>query len=306
MKKAAIITGYTCNNNCVFCYDHEKRQNNIPDLKTLDIKRMLKTAKSGGCTYVDFLGGEFTIRKDAQELISFAKILGFKTIAVTTNGRAFAYKKYLQTLKDAGLNSIIFSLHGHNAALHDRLTQAKGSFKQLITAIKNAKELGINIAANTTIIKQNLSNLPKIGELLFELGLKNCEFIFIDPTTGRGNTDFEKIVPGIKQSAEPIRKLLEIGKKNNIAHWHIRYYPMCYLEGYEDYVSEIHDKKAFENEAHFAPEFINTNVQDSRKIVGRVKAKQCKDCRYNDVCEGVWKKYAEKRGTSELLPVKTA
>jgi MoaA/NifB/PqqE/SkfB family radical SAM enzyme len=303
MKKAAIITGYTCNNNCLFCYDSEKRENNIPDLKTDEIKSMLKSAKESGCSYVDFLGGEFTIRRDAIELISYARSLDFETIAVTTNGRAFSYMDILKRFVSAGMNSIIFSVHGNNAELHDKLTNVSGSFAQLKKGIENAKELHLLIYTNTTITKINLPYLEDIGRFLIKLGTVNSEFIFLDPTTGKGRTDFDNLMPKIKESAEPIRKLLELGKKHKISHWHIRYYPLCYLEGYEEYVSELHEKAAFEAEIHLGPEFTNTEVRESRKIIGKTKGKQCKLCKYDNVCEGVWTYYAEKNGTDELVPV---
>jgi len=301
MKKVAIITGYTCNNNCRFCYDANKRKQNIRDLTTFGVKEKLIEARKRGCDYVDFLGGEFTIRHDALELVKFAKRLGFETISITTNGRMFSYKKIAKKFIDAGVNSIIFSVHGHNAKLHDFQTRVLGSFEQLMEGIKNIKELGLPLFTNTTITRLNYKEFPKIAEFLVELGIVNAEFVFVDPT-GNAFDDFYEIVPKISEAAPYIRRGLDVGIKNNIRHWHIRYVPLCYFQGYEDYISEL--QPAFEKEEHYGPEFTNLDVDNSRKAIARVKALQCVNCDYVNKCEGVWKVYAEKYGLDELKPIK--
>ncbi|MEM4267390.1 MAG: radical SAM protein [Candidatus Woesearchaeota archaeon] len=299
MKKVAIITGYTCNNNCRFCYDAEKRHI-YPDLTTVRIIGMLELARRRGCEYVDFIGGEFTIREDAVKIVATAKRLGFRTIATTTNGRIFSYKKVLQNFKNAGLNSIIFSVHGNNARLHDYQTRVKGSFRQLMKAIKNAKELGYPIYTNTTITRLNYKKLPEIAAFLHKIGCVNAEFIFVDPTTGAAHQNFNSLVPTIKQCAPYIKKALEIGKNFRKQHWHVRYFPLCYIDSFKEQLSEACE--SFSREEHLAPEFANFDVQSSRKAIGRVKARACRRCKHFSICEGVWKEYAIRRGTSELIP----
>jgi len=48
-----------------------------------------------------------------------------------------------------------------------------------------------------------------------------------------------------------------------IKHWAIRYYPLCFVkEKYHDMISELHEKATFDTK-HFAPDFINLNVEKS-------------------------------------------
>ncbi|MGM5481903.1 MAG: radical SAM protein [Nanobdellota archaeon] len=298
MKKVAIVVGYTCNNNCLFCYDKEKRD--IPCLTTNQIFKILEYAKKEGCEYLDFLGGEFTIRKDALELVKYAKKLGFRIISLTTNGRALAYRKYLGKLIDAGINSIVFSIHGHNETLHDKQTQVPGSFQQLIKGISNAKSYGLEIKTNTTITKYNYEYLPKIAEFLISLGCTNAEFPYFDPKN-KNTQDIKRIMPKISDSAPYIKNCLKIGKEKSIKHWHIRYFPLCYLEGFHENLSEA--TSPFEQEMHFGPEFSNTDVDNSRKKIGRIKNEECEGCKYNRICEGIFPQYKEVFGISELWRV---
>ena len=137
IKKTVIIPGYRCNNNCLFCLNINKR-NAIPQKTTLQIKKEMIEAKNSGTTYLELVGGEISIRPDVIELVKFAKELEFETIMMATNGRMYSYKKFAKEITEAGLNSLVFSIHGHNAKLHDSLTQVPGSFEQLKNGIKNA------------------------------------------------------------------------------------------------------------------------------------------------------------------------
>lgn len=304
IKKTVIITGYSCNNNCVFCIDQEKR--NLPEKSLKEILHDIKGARSNGANYLEFIGGEITIRPELIKAISFAKQVGFEDIVMATNGRMFAYEKVANDFIKAGLNMVIFSIHGHNAKLHDALTQAPGSFKQLIAGFKNMKaKLGLKkLASNTTIVKQNYRFLPQIGSFIGnELRIRNSEFIFIDPTTGGGRVNFKKLVPKVSLAASYIKKCLKLGQELQAAHWHVRYVPLCYFSDYLDQISELHEIKTFQTQ-HLAPDYINLDVEGSRPIVGRVKTAKCKRCNLFNQCEGLWKEYYKYYGDGELKPIK--
>jgi molybdenum cofactor biosynthesis enzyme MoaA len=264
----------------------------------------LKKAIDIGCEFVDFNGGEPTIRKDIEFLIKSAKDLGFKAIAVTTNGRLLSYENIARKLIDAGLNSVVFSIHGHTPELHDYLTQVKGSYFQTIAGLKNFKKLCHDgyICSNTVIIKQNYKFLPRIAEHNIKLGVDGCEFIFVHPR-GRAYDNFDSIVPTLTEISSIVPETLDIGKLHGIIHFHMRYLPLCFMHGYLDQSSELQALKSLE-EQHVGPEFQDLNVEKGRKEVGRVKGPQCIECKLNQSCEGVFKEYAERRGFHELKIIK--
>lgn len=307
IKKTVIITGYRCNNRCRFCMEANKR--NLPISTTFEIKQNMIQAKKRGSDYLELIGGEMTIRPDVVELISFAKSLNFKTIMMATNGRMYSYPQLAESILKAGLNSIVFSIHGHTAKLHDWLTRAPGSFNQLKKGIKTvksiSKKLGINlhIGANTTIVNQNYKFLPKIGKYIQELGIKDAEFIFVDPSEGAAFDYFKELVPHIAEVASYVHKCLDIGAKRKFLHWHVRYVPLCYFKNYLDQISELQEVKVFNTE-HIAPDFYNPSVEESRRVIGRVKTEKCKGCKLYNICEGVWRVYLQHYGDKELKPVK--
>jgi len=307
IKKTVIFGGYKCNNKCIFCINWDKRD--IPGGNTSEIKKEMQRAKARGSTYLEIIGGESTIRPDIIELISFARDLGFKTIMMSTNGRMYSYEDFTQKILRAGLNSIVFSIHGHIAKVHDSLTQVPGSFGQLKKGVENVKKaaqelnLKISLGSNTCIVRQNYKYLPQIGKYIRSLGIKNAEFIFVDPNYGAAFRFFDKLVPKISQIAPYVHRCLEIGKKDNVAHWHIRYVPLCHFRNYLDQISELQEVATFQTE-HIAPDFYNPDAEGSRATIGRAKTKRCLDCKLYNKCEGIWREYLKHYSDEELKPIK--
>jgi len=275
----------------------EDRRKDVADKTKDDIKKDILFAKKSGTNYLEFVGGEPTVRKDFLEIIAFANKVGFDTIMFATNGRMLSNKDFVMRIIDNGVNSIVLSIHGNTSALHDSLTLVPGNFDQLMKGLQNLKEIGFdNIGSNTTIVKQNYKFLPEIGEFIYNLGIRNSEFIFVDPTHGAPKNKFSDMVPTYEEVSPYVNKLLSFGKKKDVKHWHIRYYPFCFIdEENHDRVSEKYEKEIFHTE-HIAPDFVNENVTKSRKNMGRAYVEKCDVCKHIDICEGYWKEYIKQMG----------
>jgi len=301
IKKTVIFTSYECNNHCRFCIDADKKK--IPGRNTAEIIAEIKAARERGATYLELIGGEVTIRRDALELIKTARDLGFTTISLTTNGRMLSYPDYAEKIIQAGLTDIVFSIHGYDAASHDYFTRVPGSFAELTQGINNLRALNFqNIGSNTTIVKQNYRDLEKIGQFILSQGICNAEFIFVDCNEGAAKNNFSEFVPTVTEIIPFVKKCLDLGRAAGALHWHVRYLPLCYLADYLDQISELDEVRKFQTE-HSAPDFFNPHAEAGRASVGRVKAPQCQNCKLNNQCEGIWKEYAEKYGLNELKPV---
>ena len=300
-KKLALILGYECNNNCIFCYAADKKK--FSSMTTEQAKKELEKGIERGCTFIDFNGGEPTIRKDFFELIKYAKKLGYKTIAATTNGRMFFYPEFAKNAVKAGLNHAIFSIHGHNEELHDHLVGVKGAFNQTIRGLNNFRKAypQAYVCTNTVITKLNYKFLPEIAENNIKLGANGCEFIFVHP---RGNAlkNFDEIVPTYKEVSPLISRTIDVGMNYGINHFYMRYFPLCHMYRLKRYLSEL-DALSKIREQHIGPEFQDFNVEEGRRLYGRVKGPQCKACTHDDICEGIFKEIAERRGFDELVPI---
>jgi MoaA/NifB/PqqE/SkfB family radical SAM enzyme len=165
MAYADIKLGYTCNNNCIHCVitdqkEHALKNRGNQDRSTEEYKKELYDSMSNGCRAVTFTGGEPTIRKDLQELLAYAKSLGY-IINMQTNGRAFHSKAFAKGMAPFDIHYTI-ALHGHNEKLHDHITRAKDSFNQTVKGIKNLAELKQEIFGKTVISKFNYKYLASL------------------------------------------------------------------------------------------------------------------------------------------------
>lgn len=300
--KIVLFTGYSCNNNCRFCINSGKRD--LPGKSTRELVRDIYAAGEKGAEILEIIGGEATIRPDFSVLVRAAKRVGIPAVVCATNGRVFADPAAAREIVGSGIDSLVFSIHGHSAVVHDRLTRVRGSFEQLLQGIANLKELGFdNICGNTTVVKSNMRGLPKLAGLYADLGVRCVEYIFVDPNCGGANTGFKALVPRIADAAPYMREALRAGAKRGYPGWTVRYVPLCHFQGYEAQVSETMERAVFLTE-HWAPDFKNTDVSGSRAVVGRRKTEACRGCRKAGECEGIWVEYLRRYGDGELTPVK--
>lgn len=301
-EKLVLFTGFSCNSYCHFCIDLNKRD--VPDKSTQQIVREMVEAKGQGVTYLEMIGGETTIRADFLPLVRTAKKLGFKDVVVVTNGRMLAYPDFAKAAVEAGVTDLVFSIHGHDAKLHDAVTAAPGAFDQLLKGVANLRALGFQrVFGNCTVVKTNMRHLPDVGRLFLKLGIHHVEFIFVDPNYGGAYSNFTGLVPRISEAAPFMRETLDVGRAAGVRHWTVRYVPLCHFPDHLDQISEIREVSIFRTR-HWAPDFKNEDVGGSRAEHGRRKTAACDGCALYGPCEGLWKEYLKRYDDSELKPVK--
>jgi MoaA/NifB/PqqE/SkfB family radical SAM enzyme len=302
MLKVVLFTGYACNNNCVFCIDADKRD--IREKTTAELLKEVVKAKTKGAYILEIIGGEATIRPDFNRVVSAAKKLGIPQVTCATNGRVFADLAAAKKIVASGIDSIIFSVHGPDAATHDALTCAPGSFAQLKKGLRNLRALGFaRISGNTTVVKPNLAALPRLAEFYIKNRIPNVEYIFVDPNYGGARNKFRELVPRISKAAPQMRLALKLGREAGLDQWKARYVPLCHFKDCLGQISEINERELFLTE-HWAPDFKNADAIGSRAVVGRRKTARCRGCRLFSACEGIWVEYLKNYGDAELKAVR--
>ncbi len=293
-KRLDMKVGFSCNNSCRFCAQGHNRS--AGDKTTTRIKNEMEDSRKR-CSEIVFTGGEPTIRPDITGLVSYAKRLGYEIIQIQSNGRRFFYKEFCKEMIDAGANQFAPALHGHISELHDFLTRSKGSFIQTVNGIRNLKKLKQCVTTNTVVTKPNYRHIPDIARLLVSLDVDQFQFAFVHPV-GNAYKYYDSMVPRISLAAPFIHAGIKVGinaGKSVMAEA----MPFCLMRGYEDYVAELRipDTEVVE---------MSLILKDYKKArIGFAKSKfeQCKRCKYMGSCEGPWKEYPEKRGSSEFVPV---
>jgi len=295
MKRIDLKTGFLCNNNCCFCVQADKKK--FGNRPAQELKDCLSQAASEGYESVVFTGGEVTIRPDFMDLVTHARESGFRILQIQSNGRRFADLDFCKAAIAAGANKFAPAIHGHNAALHDRLTRAKGSFMQTVRGIRNLKKLDQEILMNTVITTENFRYLPHIALLLAKLRVDQFQLAFVH-AMGNAKENFELVVPRKKLVAPYVKRALNIGISAGIRCM-TEAIPYCFLQGFESFVSE---KETPETKV-FDLDYVIENFRFVRKTYGKAKSEKCRACKFDKNCEGPWIEYPQRFGWSEFKPV---
>lgn len=159
---------YRCNNDCSHCYN--ARERTFPELSTQAWYSILDQLWDIGIPHIVFTGGEPTLRADLPELIAHAERNGQIT-GINTNGRRLSDPAYVQTLVDAGLDHLQITFESHIPAVHDRMVNCQGAWKQTTAGLQNALQKRLYVMTNTTMLQENSSALPETLDFLGKLGV---------------------------------------------------------------------------------------------------------------------------------------
>jgi molybdenum cofactor biosynthesis enzyme MoaA len=195
-----IELGNVCNNNCIVC---EALGAKATRNKTLEeIKKELREAKEDGAIEIKLCGGEPTIRPDIFDILSYAKGLGFLSIALYTNGRMFYYPDFAKRVAELVDNFEVI-VFGHNAEIHERATEAPGSFEQTLRGIKNLIKLKQDVQIELMITKDNYKILPQTAEFFVDLGVAIVRMNYIRGAKEENFTiDRKEAMPYIKKALD--------------------------------------------------------------------------------------------------------
>lgn len=230
-KKWISLTGL-CNNNCIFCLDGDRKDRFHKNEK--QIKREIDEGLKEGATRLVLSGGEPTIHPNILEFIRYGKEKGYKRIQIITNGRMLAYRSFVASLKETGLDEVTFSLHGHKKEIHEAMTRVPGSFTEIVRGVKNAINAGFIVNSDTTITKINYKYLPEIISYIHSLGVNEVNLMSIVPF-GNAWKNRERVIYEFGEVVPYVEEVIRFCRKNNITLWFSRF-PPEYLEKYPEYI----------------------------------------------------------------------
>lgn len=153
-------------------------------------------------------GGDPLMREDIFDLVAYSRARGLHVAAAPT-GTARATPEAMLRFKEAGVNTLSFSLDGPDAVTHDSFRKVRGTFDRTIRAIEAARALGIPFQINTTVTRITRPHLDRLGELVQILGAVQWDLFILVPT-GRGE-DLEPLTPA--EYEEFLRWLAELAER---------------------------------------------------------------------------------------------
>jgi len=282
---------------CDFCAQGGKRAR-VGGKSLRQIKADLERAKKAGVTGAVFTGGEPTLHPGLPAAVRAARAMGYESVQVQTNGRRFAYYDYCLELKKAGVTEMGPSIHGSSPAVHEKLTHAPGSFKEVVRGILNCKKLGMYVLTNSVITSVNYKDLPELARLLVHLKVNQFQFAFVH-LVGSAWENRKTLTPRKTGVMPYLKRALDAGRDGGVACY-TEAIPFCLMKGYETCVAERVIPEGPVSDADFYIE----SYGDYRRDEGKAKRTECRPCRWFDLCEGPWREYPELYGWSEFKPVK--
>ncbi len=329
-----VCVGYSCNNNCIFCMedDREGRFQRLVNQTAGDVRRML--AGDPGVREVMFTSGEPTLHERLPDYIRMARDLGYEVVGLITNGRRLAYRPYLETLLEAGLNHVLVSIHGPDARTHDALVRTRGAFRQALRGLANLAVLkgrhpALKVHTHCVLNRRNFRKVGAYLDALRPFRLDQHVFSVMMPE-GRGARLMDTLMPRYSEVAAEFERVLAMLPGDEVSRVFLLDIPYCTTTRLPDSV-----RGYVERYFHFEPDgtvrFDNVRSGLARDLVEdgllqpsalqgdrtryakvskaahdetvRLKRPECKACGFERMCRGVFRLYLDRFGWDEFRPV---
>ncbi|MBD3158432.1 MAG: radical SAM protein [Candidatus Lokiarchaeota archaeon] len=185
-----------CNMRCPICFANAAESGRVVEPKPSEILEMLRNLRRNlpvPCPGIQFAGGEPTVSPHLLKYVQWAKQLGYNHIMIATNGLKMAGdSSYLQSLMDAGLNTIYLQFDGVTAKPYE-LARGRDIRNVKDKVLDNCREIGLDgVVLVPTIVKG--VNDQEIGDIV-NYAIDNRDIvrcINFQPVSITGRIDYEK------------------------------------------------------------------------------------------------------------------
>ena len=278
-----LRVGHECNRRCEFCFipHHEK------SVQDYNIERSIESAVAMGVRELVMTGGEPTLQKDLPVYIQQANDLGVRRIILQTNGIRLANPEYCQKLVDAGLTTVIISLHSHLENVLSEITKVPKALDRILQGIANLHAAGVQISLTHVIGPKNYHLLPAYARFMVEKAKIN-RFCFIFATPMAWQMAKESIVVRYSDAAPYLMEAMDYCIEKGALVDGLAFKcgaPHCIVKGEPKYLVD----------AEIIP--------DNNRSEDWVRVPACKTCILKKQCYGVRRLYVWLYGVDEFRPI---
>jgi len=278
---AVFQLSFKCNQNCIFCTG----ENTLPAAPRDFILATLRRVLDDGTQRVVFTGGEPTLDPALPKYIAMCRAARVPEISVFTNGMAFASMAYTRKLREAGMDTVLVSLHSARPDVSDAITRSPGGFEKTVKGISNLTACGVPVVINYVVCARSYRETPSfIGFVRERFAGTAVNLSFIAPVLD--SSARKSVVPKISAAAPYIMRALDEAYRLGVTAAGLEPHlgiPPCALGA--------------------DPRYFPFLFPFSEPLSGFVKSDACADCRCGSACPGVRKNYAALHGLDELKPV---
>ncbi len=158
-----------CNFNCRMCYVHlDEKQ--IPWYgREMTGKEWIQTAhaaKEAGTVWLCVTGGEPLVHPDFPEIWKELTQMGF-FITLQTNA-SLIQGDMADLLAEYPPRAVKITLYGSNDEVYEQVCRVKGGFSRVDRGIRTLRELKIPVQLISTVIRQNLEDVPRMAYYAYQ------------------------------------------------------------------------------------------------------------------------------------------
>ena len=179
---------HRCNLGCDFCYVGKKDYKN--ELALSNWKEIINQLPFYG--FASLSGGEPLLHPDFFEILSFVQKRLYGKVNVFSNG-LLLNSEVARELVKRKLLLINISIDGIGAT-HDKLRNREGAYDKVISNIENLislrKRLFPFVDIQSVVLNENISEIPKVYELIAKLGCNFHTIALVNNTSLRQSSVF--------------------------------------------------------------------------------------------------------------------
>lgn len=224
ISTAWLITNYTCNCKCDWCY----AQNMLGKHRHMDLqyaKQIICYLRDKGIQTITLIGGEPTIYPDIVELICYIKSLGGK-VKLATNGKRFNDKLFAQQIVDSKIDGINISIKGITEEEYLHNTHQTG-LREMIKGYHNLKALNFEPSISYVITMKDINKFDEFVKMLSREKLNNLVIQFEKPSLSVEHKSKTMDIKDMGNFVAYIFSALENGKFNYTIEVS---FPLCLIE----------------------------------------------------------------------------
>ncbi|NUN16091.1 MAG: radical SAM protein [Myxococcales bacterium] len=282
LEKPNVRVVWACNQRCRFCWVDFDWAAPAKD----KVFEQLDHLWRDGHQMVSLTGGEPTLVPWLPEIIAHARSLGFRSIQLQTNGTLLQTPAVVSRLVKAGLTEALVSLHSHQPAVSDVITQAPGTWHRTIQGIDHLIDAGVSTSISHVLTLRNLAETEQFVDWVADRWGSRVGIVWsvAAPITS-ASSRYNDSIPPLDVAGVALRAGLERCVDRNMDYTGQNDtcgVPRCVLGQDVRFVVDL------------SPEIANES--------GFIRPNICNSCRHHDVCRGVRNAYFRLHGDTGLIP----
>ncbi|NNN06200.1 MAG: radical SAM protein [Elusimicrobia bacterium] len=314
-----LNVGLACNNRCLFCMSGDARAPERRWLPAEAAREELRRFRDLGCTSVGFLGGEPTAYPHIVEAVGWAKELGYRRVALCTNGMKLSDETFVDALLGAGATRFTISLHSRLPEVEDALTGVPGNFARKLKGLKTllarkaAGRLPDNVSLNPVLNRRTYLDMTDYIEFFRDLGVDDIRFNYIWPQARV--TGDKSMIPSYREAMPKIARAVLLNER----HWKMTIsfggVPPCMLRwtglnmsarAAAHFAERYFDESGVDLSTRVSANGDRFDWRERKRDRMKTHAPACFACLWYERCDGVWKTYGDMWGLDEMVPVEAA